>query len=68
MKSQPKVKHDGMQGEGNYDAARRHRQGTEQFIKKGGVEPAARKAAPHDKDEAQAMQEAEREGLRHAKR
>jgi len=65
--SQP-VKDDGMQGEGNYDAARRHRQHTEQFIQKGGVGPAARKAEPHGKDEARALEDAEREGLRHAKR
>ena len=69
MKTTPQpVKEDGMQGEGNYDAARRVRQHTEDFIKKGGVAPAARKAEPHGKDEAKAMEDAEREGLSHAKR
>ena len=59
---------DGLQGEGNYDAARRHRQSAEKFVKSGAVEPAARAAAPHDIDDARALRDAEEAGRRHAKR
>lgn len=70
MKSTAKtpVPGDGLQGEGNYAAARRHRESTEQFVKSGAVEPAARKAAPHDIDEAREMRDAEKAGKSHAKR
>ncbi len=59
---------DGLQGEGNYDAARRHRESTEKFVKSGAVEPAARDAAPHSIDEAREMRDAEEAGKSHAKR
>ena len=59
---------DGLQGEGNYDAARRHRESAEKFVKSGAVEPAAREAAPHTIDEAREMRDAEQAGKSHAKR
>lgn len=70
MKSTAKnpVRGDGLQGEGNYDAARRHRESAEKFVKSGAVEPAAREAAPHNIDEAREMRDAEQAGKSHAKR
>lgn len=70
MKSTPKTpaEGDGLQGEGNYDAARRHRASAEKFVRSGGVEPAARDAAPHSAEEARDMRDAEEAGKRHAKR
>ena len=70
MKPTPKtpVPDDGLQGEGNYDAARRHRESAEKFVKSGAVEPAAREAAPHNIDEARDMRDAEEAGKSHAKR
>lgn len=58
---------DGLQGEGNYAAARRHRESVEDFVESGKVDDAAREAAPHDAQEADEMQEAERIGQSHAK-
>ena len=57
-----------LQGEGNYDAARRHRESAEKFVKSGAVEHAAREAAPHNIDEAREMRDAEQAGKSHAKR
>lgn len=68
MTSKTPTSGDGLQGEGNYDAARRHRESAEKFVKSGAVEPAARDAAPHDIDEAREMREAEEAGKSHAKR
>lgn len=59
---------DGLQGEGNYDAARRHRESAEKFVKSGGVEPAAREAAPRSIEEAREMRDAEQAGKSHARR
>lgn len=59
---------DGLQGEGNYDAARRHRESAEKFVRSGDVEAAAREAAPHNTDEARQMRDAEQAGKSHAKR
>lgn len=56
-----------LQGEGNHDAARRHRESVEGFVESGQVEAAARDAAPHDAAEARAMEAAEAEGKAHAK-
>ncbi len=56
-----------LQGEGNYTAARRHREAEEAFVAAGRVEPAARDAAPKDQAEADAMAEAEAAGRAHAK-
>ena len=56
-----------LQGEGDYDAARRHRESVEAFVAAGRVEPAARAAAPDSAQEAQDLKEAEAEGRAHAK-
>jgi hypothetical protein len=57
-----------LQGEGNYDAARRHRESVENFVDSGQVDQAARDAEPRDDEEAQALRDAEAEGLEHAKK
>lgn len=57
-----------LQGEGNYTAARRHRESLRDFIDSGAVEDAAREAAPDSTEEARDMQNAEAEGLSHARR
>ena len=56
-----------LQGEGNYTAARRHRESVEAFIDAGKVAPAAAKAAPANAAEAQALTDAEAQGRKHAK-
>lgn len=56
-----------MQGEGNYTAARRHRESAEQFVQSGQVDQAAHDAAPESKEQAEQMNDAEREGRRHAR-
>jgi len=57
-----------LQGEGNYAAARRHRESVEQFIDEGKVQSAAENAAPADAAEAEQLRAAEEEGKSHAKR
>lgn len=56
-----------LQGEGNLDAARRHRASVEDFVESGQVESAARDAAPHDAAEARELEAAEEKGKSHAK-
>ncbi len=56
-----------LQGEGNYAAARRHRESVEQFIDAGKVQPAAENAAPANAEEAEQLRAAEQEGQSHAK-
>jgi hypothetical protein len=58
---------DGVQGEGDYEAARRHRESAENFVQSGRVAPAAEEAAPADGAEARELEEAEREGRSHAR-
>ena len=55
-----------IQGEGNYDAARRHRESLGRFIAEGKVEPAAANAPPHSEREARELQEAEQAGRAHS--
>lgn len=57
-----------LQGEGNYTAARRHRESVKEFIDEGRVEEAADKAAPESEQQAQELRDAEAEGRKHAKR
>ncbi len=57
-----------IQGEGNYDAARRYDQSAEKFAKSGQVEQAARDAAPKTEQDRQALTDAEAQGKQHAKR
>lgn len=56
-----------VQGEGNYEAAKQYDDATEKFVKSGKVDQAARAAAPRDAQEAEELQRAEDEGMRHAK-
>lgn len=60
-------KNSDLQGEGNYDAARRHRQDAEDFVKSGNVDRAAREARPEDAAKAAELEKAEREGRSHSK-
>ena len=57
-----------VEGEGSYSGTRDYNARTEKFIKSGRVGPAARKAAPKSKQEAHAMQKAERIGRQKAKK
>lgn len=57
-----------LQGEGNYTAARRHRESAEQFVQSGKVEQAAREAAPQDPTEQRELQQAEKAGRERAKK
>jgi hypothetical protein len=57
-----------MQGEGNYSAARRHRESVEQFVQHTDVEAAARDAAPDSDQEAADLKAAEEAGRSHARR
>ena len=56
-----------LQGEGNYDAARRYDKAQREFVESGQVDAAARKSAPQNADEAEQLRRAEREGKAHAK-
>ena len=58
---------DGVQGEGNYEAAREFNEAERKFIASGKVAAAARAAAPNSEAEQQAMFAAEEEGKRRAK-
>jgi hypothetical protein len=53
---------DGVQGEGNYDAARRYRQEVDDFVKKADIDKAAHDAAPKTEREADEMASAEEQG------
>ena len=59
---------DKVEGEGSYSGTRDYNERTRRFIKSGRVAAAARKAAPKSKDEAHAMQKAERIGRQRAKK
>jgi hypothetical protein len=52
----------GLQGEGNYQAARRYRAGAERFVRSADVAAAARRAAPRNESEAEELEAAEDEG------
>ena len=56
-----------VQGEGDYDAARRYDKSVEDFAKSGKVEQAARDAKPTSPAEADELRRAESEGKSHAK-
>lgn len=51
-----------IQGEGDYEAARRYRDDVEKFVATADLEAAARAAAPHDEHEAEEMAAAEAAG------
>lgn len=62
MEKDPKV-----QGEGDYEAARRHRKRVSEFIENNDVEKAAVRAAPQSAAEVQELEAAEEEGKERAK-
>jgi hypothetical protein len=51
-----------VQGEGDYDAARRHRQSVEDFLESNDPEQLARSAAPTDPEEEKELEDAEKRG------
>ena len=55
-----------VQGEGNYEASRRHQRAAHEFVEENDVEKLARDAAPRDPAEREALERAEREGRSHA--
>ena len=65
MTSQPK-KYE-VQGEGDYEAARRYDKAARDFAASGKAEPAAREAAPDNAEQADAMKRAEEIGKSHSK-
>ena len=56
-----------IQGEGDYEATRRYRKRTEEFLENNDVEKAAVRAAPETSREAEDMKAAEAAGKRRAK-
>lgn len=62
MSEKPKI-----QGEGDYEATRRYRKRTEEFLENTDVEKAALDAAPEDAAEAEELEAAEEAGKSRAK-
>ena len=58
---------DKIEGEGNYTAGRRYNERTRKFVESGKAQQAADEAKPRSQQEAQEMQEAERQGKRRSK-
>jgi hypothetical protein len=58
---------DDVQGEGDYEAARRYDKAAREFAESGKVEPAAHEAAPGSAAEADEMKRAEEAGKSHSK-
>lgn len=56
-----------VQGEGDYEAARRYDKAQKEFVESGQVDDAAAAAAPRSKQEEQAMEQAEEAGRSRAK-
>jgi hypothetical protein len=56
-----------VQGEGDYEATRRYRKRTDEFLKNNDVEKAAVRAAPTSRGEAEDLKAAEAAGKRRAK-
>ena len=56
-----------VQGEGDYEAARRYEKEVRDFVKSADIDKAAHDAAPHSPDEQREMTEAERAGRSHSK-
>ena len=56
-----------VQGEGDYEATRRYRKRTEEFLENNDVEKAALRAAPDDAQEAEELEQAEEAGRNRAK-
>jgi hypothetical protein len=66
-KSEPITDEPKVQGEGDYEATRRYRKRTEQFLENNDVEQVAEQAAPEDADEAEELESAEQAGKSRAK-
>jgi hypothetical protein len=62
MKSKDKKRAPKVQGEGDYDAARRHRRDVERFVRQNDTEELAREAKPASPDQAAELEQAEAEG------
>jgi hypothetical protein len=56
-----------VQGEGDYEAARRYRKEVKDYVDSADIDKAAHDAAPKSPDEQREMEEAEREGRSHSK-
>lgn len=56
-----------VQGEGDYEAARRYRKRTDEFVENNDIEKAALRAAPETAREAEDLEAAEEAGKRRAK-
>jgi hypothetical protein len=56
-----------IQGEGDYEATRRYRKRTEEYLKNNDVEKAALRAKPQSRKEAEALAAAEAAGKKRAK-
>ncbi|MBC7956003.1 MAG: hypothetical protein H7Y33_09065 [Cytophagales bacterium] len=56
-----------VQGEGDYEAARRYDKSAQDFAQSGKVDEAARKAKPNDPKEAEALKKAEEIGKSRSK-
>ncbi len=61
------LKRSKVQGEGDYEAARRYRKRTKEYLENNDVAKAAVRARPTTRAEAQAMQAAEAAGKKRAK-
>jgi len=60
-------RNDEVQGEGDYNAARRYDEATREFVESGKVQPAAHDAAPGSAEEAEEMKQAEEIGKSRSK-
>ena len=56
-----------VQGEGDYEAARRYRKEVKDYVDSADIDKAAHDAAPKSPDEQREMDEAERAGRSHSK-
>jgi hypothetical protein len=56
-----------IQGEGDYEAARRYRQEVKEFVDKADIDKAAQEAAPESSDQQREMDQAERIGRARSK-
>jgi hypothetical protein len=56
-----------VQGEGDYESARRYRKDVEDYVKNADIEQAARDAEPDDEREAEELERAEEIGKSRAK-
>ena len=57
----------GVQGEGDYESARRYRKDVQKFVQTADVERAAHEAAPRDAQDAAEMEAAEEAGRKRAR-